>query len=116
MSTERPAPTTARRATPARSLPTVVARFLRTEASGGIALVAAAVVALVWANSPWQHSYETLWHSRVVVNFGIFRFEEDLRHFVNDGLMALFFFVVGLEIKRGKIVDDREHGPADEVE
>jgi NhaA family Na+:H+ antiporter len=90
----------ARRATPARSLPAVVARFVRTEASGGIVLLAAAVVALVWANSPWQASYETLWQSRVTLGFGVFRVEEDLRHFVNDGLMALIFFVVGLEIKR----------------
>ncbi len=90
----------ARRATPARSLPSAVARFVRTEASGGMALVLAAVVALVWANSPWRDSYETLWHSRVTIGFGVFRVDEDLRHFVNDGLMALFFFVVGLEIKR----------------
>ncbi len=109
MSTDR-APS-ARRSTPARSLPTVVARFVRTEASGGIALVVAAVVALVWANSPWQHSYDTLWHSQVNIGFGVFSVEEDLRHFVNDGLMALFFFVVGLEIKRelvhGELADRR---------
>ncbi len=89
----------------------MVARFVRTEASGGIALVVAAVVALVWANSPWQHSYETLWHSHVTIGFGVFRVDEDLRHFVNDGLMALFFFVVGLEIKRevvhGELADRR---------
>ncbi len=101
----------ARRATPARSLPAVVARFVHTEASGGIVLLAAAVVALVWANSPWQASYETLWSSQVTLGFGVFGVEEDLRHFVNDGLMALFFFVVGLEIKRevvhGELADRR---------
>ncbi|MGH9189389.1 MAG: Na+/H+ antiporter NhaA [Acidimicrobiales bacterium] len=89
----------------------MVTRFVRTEASGGIALVVAAAVALVWANSPWQDSYETLWHSQVSIGFGVFRVEEDLRHFVNDGLMALFFFVVGLEIKReavhGELADRR---------
>ena len=104
-------PASARRSTPARSLPSVVARFVRMEAAGGIALVAAAVVALVWANSPWQASYETLWHSQVSIGFGVFRVDEDLRHFVNDGLMALFFFVVGLEIKRevvhGELADRR---------
>ena len=88
-----------------------MARFVRTEASGGIALVAAAVVALVWANSPWQGSYESLWHSQVTLEAGVFRVEEDLRHFVNDGLMALFFFVIGLEIKRevvhGELADRR---------
>jgi Na+:H+ antiporter, NhaA family len=84
----------------------MVARFVRTEASGGIALVLAAVVALVWANSPWQNSYETLWQSTVTLGFGVFRVDEDLRHFVNDGLMALFFFVVGLEIKRELVHGD----------
>lgn len=101
----------ARRSTPARTLPSVVARFVRTEASGGVVLVVAAVVALVWANSPWQDSYEKLWHSQVSIGFGVFRVEEDLRHFVNDGLMALFFFVVGLEVKRevvhGELADRR---------
>ena len=110
-SPHRTAPLTARRATQARSLPKVVARFLHTEASGGIALVVAAAVALVWANSPWQDSYETLWHSRVSIGIGVFGVEEDLRHFVNDGLMALFFFVVGLEVKRefvhGELADKR---------
>jgi NhaA family Na+:H+ antiporter len=85
--------------------------FVRTEAAGGVALGIAALVALAWANSPWQASYETLWHSDVEVAFGVFRFAEDLRHFVNDGLMALFFFVVGLEIKRevvhGELADRR---------
>jgi NhaA family Na+:H+ antiporter len=111
MSADRKTTSAARRSTPARSLPTVVARFVRTEASGGLALFVAALVALVWANSPWQDSYETLWHSKVTIGFGVFRVEEDLRHFVNDGLMALFFFVVGLEIKRelvhGELADRR---------
>ncbi len=77
-----------------------VAQFLRVEASGGILLVAATVVALVWANSPWSDAYDQLWSTRVDVTVGSFRFEEDLLHVVNDGLMAVFFFVVGLEIKR----------------
>lgn len=101
----------ARRSKPARSLPPVVARFLRTEAAGGIALVVAALVALVWANSPWSGSYEALWHSDVTLRLGVFRVEQDLRHFVNDALMTLFFFVVGLEIKRevvhGELADRR---------
>ena len=92
-------------------MPTVVARFVRTEAAGGIALVSAAVVALVWANSPWRDSYESLWHSTITVGAGGLRVEEDLRHFVNDALMAVFFFVVGLEIKRelvrGELADRR---------
>jgi NhaA family Na+:H+ antiporter len=101
----------ARSTTPARSLPAVVQRFIATEAAGGIVLVAAAAVALVWANSPWQRSYETLWHNPLVLQVGGLRVAEDLRHFVNDGLMALFFFVVALEIKRevvrGELADLR---------
>jgi Na+:H+ antiporter, NhaA family len=111
MNADRKRVSTARQSTPARSLPLVVARFVRTEASGGIALLVAAAVALLWANSPWHGSYDALWHSRVTIGFGVFRVDEDLRHFVNDGLMALFFFVVGLEIKRevvhGELADRR---------
>jgi NhaA family Na+:H+ antiporter len=91
---------TARRETPARSLPSVVARFIRLEAGSGIALVVAAVAAMVWANSPWRDAYTQLWHTPVLVEVGPLHVREDLVHFVNDALMALFFFVVGLEIKR----------------
>ena len=63
-------------------------------------MLAATTVALLWANSPWQRSYETLWHARLTIGVGSFSISEDLRHWVNDALMALFFFVVGLEIKR----------------
>ena len=76
-----------------------VASFLRVEAAGGIVLLVATVVALVWANSAWSESYEALWSIRVGVTVGDFSIVEDLRHWVDDGLMAIFFFVVGLEIK-----------------
>jgi NhaA family Na+:H+ antiporter len=89
----------------------VVTRFVRTESASGVVLVVAAVVALVWANSPWQAGYEALWHTTVTVGIGSFGIEEDLRHVVNDALMAVFFFVVGLEIKRevvrGELSDPR---------
>ena len=97
---------TAREALPARSLPVPLRRFLHTEASGGLVLVVAAVVAVVWANSPWRDSYEVFWHNEVTLRIGSFGFEMDLRHFVNDGLMALFFLVVALEIKRELVVGD----------
>jgi NhaA family Na+:H+ antiporter len=77
-----------------------VARFMSVEAAGGFVLVAAAVVALLWANSPWQASYTSFWATPLEVRIGPFLFEEDLGHWVNDALMAVFFFVVGLEIKR----------------
>jgi NhaA family Na+:H+ antiporter len=80
--------------------------FLRTEAAGGVVLVAAAVAALVWANSPAQDSYEDLWSSTVVVGFRDHVLSLDLRTWVNDGLMTVFFFVVGLEIKRELVVGE----------
>jgi Na+:H+ antiporter, NhaA family len=83
-----------------------IVRFLHIEAAGGILLVAATIVALVWANSPWRESYETLWSTRVGIDVGSYSFEEDLAHIVNDALMALFFFVVGMEIKRELVVGE----------
>lgn len=74
--------------------------FLEEEASGGILLLVAAIVALVWANSPWRDGYATFWGTEVAVRLGRWGIREDLRHWVNDGLMSLFFLVVGLEIKR----------------
>ena len=74
--------------------------FMRTEGAGGALLVAATVLALLWANSPWKGSYQSFWHTDIGLAVGSFDFTLDLRHWVNDGLMTLFFFVVGLEIKR----------------
>ena len=74
--------------------------FLATETAGGVLLVAATAVALVWANSPWQTSYHTLWETPLGLHLGRYELELDLRHWVNDGLMAIFFLVVGLEVKR----------------
>jgi NhaA family Na+:H+ antiporter len=84
----------------ARYLAQPVGRFLHVEAAGGIVLAVATAVALVWANSPWQDSYHTLWSTNVSIGIGNRVLTEDLEQWVNDGLMALFFFVVGLEIKR----------------
>jgi NhaA family Na+:H+ antiporter len=63
-------------------------------------LLAAVIVALVWANSPWREAYERLWSTPISVRIGARAISEDLRHVVTDGLMALFFLLVGLEIKR----------------
>jgi len=75
-------------------------RFARLEASGGILLLFATVAALVWANSPWEASYHALLHTPVSVGFGKYILAQDLHQFINDGLMCIFFFLVGLEIKR----------------
>ena len=74
--------------------------FLAIEASSGILLVLATVVALAWANSPWRHSYADVWARSIGPVIGPIDLHLDLLHWVNDGLMATFFFVVGLEIKR----------------
>jgi NhaA family Na+:H+ antiporter len=74
--------------------------FAQAEASGGILLVVAAVVALVWANSPWGASYTALWHVPFSVALGVWSLSKPLESWINDGLMTLFFLVVGLEIKR----------------
>ena len=76
-----------------------VERFLQIEAASGVLLLAAAAFALACANSRWGTSYFNLWHTPVGVRFGSFAFERTLE-WLNDGLMVVFFFVVGLEIRR----------------
>ncbi len=83
-----------------------VADFLSTETAGGIVLLAATVVALSWANSPLGSSYESLWGTELSLRLGSLQVARDLRHWVNEGLMALFFLVVGLEIKRELVVGE----------
>ncbi|HEX2119503.1 MAG TPA: Na+/H+ antiporter NhaA [Acidimicrobiales bacterium] len=95
---------------PGRKLPRPVRRFLDTEASSGILLLIGAVIALIWANSPWSASYNSLWHTDINMNFGRYVLEGDLHHWVNDALMVVFFFVVGLEIKR-ELVVGKLHDP-----
>lgn len=73
---------------------------MRTETAGGVVIVLAAIVALIWANSPWQDSYFDFWHATVAFDFDFISIDSTLGHMVNDGLMVVFFFVVGLEIKR----------------
>ncbi|HVJ18692.1 MAG TPA: Na+/H+ antiporter NhaA [Polyangiaceae bacterium] len=75
-------------------------RFLHVEAASGILLLAAAVVAVIWANSPWAESYARLWHMPVTLGLGPLLSRETLHFWINDGLMAIFFLVVGLEIRR----------------
>ena len=87
-------------APPPLRLPAPLREYLREEAAGGVVLMAAAALALGWANSPWRAAYTALWQTPLAVQLGRFAIEVDLRHWVSDGLMTLFFLVVGLEIKR----------------
>jgi Na+/H+ antiporter NhaA len=84
----------------ARNLATPVRDFLGTETGSAIVLLAATIVALVWANSPWSHSYESFWSTTLSIRIGGGGISTDLRHWVNEGLMTFFFLVVGLEAKR----------------
>jgi Na+/H+ antiporter NhaA len=83
-----------------RNLAAPVRDFLSTETGSAAILLAAAVAALVWANSPWSDSYESVWTTKLSIQLGGSGISESLRNWVNDGLMVLFFFVVGLEAKR----------------
>jgi NhaA family Na+:H+ antiporter len=75
-------------------------RFLHVEAVSGIVLLMAAAAALMWANSPLSASYHDLWHAPVVLGVGAYVFTQSLHFWINDGLMTVFFLVVGMEIRR----------------
>ncbi len=74
--------------------------FVRIEASGGVILLISAILALLWANSAFSETYFHFWETELAVGFGQFTFSLPLIEWINDGLMVVFFFVVGLEIKR----------------
>ena len=74
--------------------------YVGTEAGGSALLLIATLCALAWANSPWSAGYDSFWHTPASIGVGDLTLEMDLRHWVNDGAMALFFLVVGLEITR----------------
>ncbi|MDA1189419.1 MAG: Na+/H+ antiporter NhaA [Chloroflexi bacterium] len=81
-------------------------RFSKRQASGGIVLFICAVVGLIWANTPWMESYEHLWETHLAIGFGDFLIDEPIHFWINDFLMAVFFFMVGLEIKRELLVGE----------
>jgi Na+/H+ antiporter NhaA len=83
----------------ARSLQTPLREFLATETGGASVLLAAAVVAMAWANIDFS-SYESVWHTDLSIQVGGSGISQDLREWINNGLMAFFFFVVGLEVRR----------------
>jgi Na+/H+ antiporter NhaA len=99
MAEARATPLTGRTAW-ARNLAAPVRDFLSTETGSAIVLLAATVVALLWANSPWSDSYDSVWTTELTFRLGDWSLTADLREWVNDGLMTFFFLVVGLEAKR----------------
>jgi len=80
--------------------------FVKSEVSGGAVLLVAAILAMLWANAPFGESYQSFWETNLTLGFGDFSKTEDLQYWVNDGFMVLFFFVVGLEIKRELVVGE----------
>jgi len=84
----------------ARNLAAPVRSFLSTEAGGAFVMLGAAIAALLWANLPWWHTYESVWTTVLSIRIGTAGIAADLRTWVNEGLMTLFFLVVGLEAKR----------------
>ncbi len=76
------------------------ALFLKIESAAGFVLLGCAIVAIVLANSPWASAFHNFWEMKIGVELGGFALKKTLLHWINDGLMTLFFFVVGLEIKR----------------
>jgi NhaA family Na+:H+ antiporter len=81
-------------------------QFFNKEASSSLLLIAATIIALIWTNSDVGDTYHRFWHTKISFAFGNFHFSKTLLHWVNDGLMSLFFFTVGLEIKREILVGE----------
>src|SRR5437588_1866190 len=84
----------------ARNLAAPVRDFLSTETGSASVLLVATLAAVVWANSPWRHSYQTVWNTALSLRLGGGEISATLRQWVNEGLMTFFFLVVGLEAKR----------------
>jgi NhaA family Na+:H+ antiporter len=83
-----------------------VQRFLRTESAGGIVLLINAVLALILANSPLDHYYFDILHHHIAVDLGFYHVDGDLHFWINDAAMVIFFFVVGMEIKREMVLGE----------
>jgi len=81
-------------------------RFFRSEVSGSVVLMACTIVALAWANSPWSQNYADFTHIEVGFSWGGTSLSLSLQHWINDALMAIFFFVIGLEVKREILIGE----------
>lgn len=83
-----------------------LARFLHVEAASGIVLLACTVAALILANSPWSDRFLGFWETPLGFQIGSFEMHHSLKHWINDALMAIFFFVIGLEVKRELVIGE----------
>lgn len=91
---------------PVNKLTRAFSRFIHIESSSGIVLMVCTLIALVLANSPWQSNYTEFWNQNFTIGFEGFSLSYPLWYWINDALMAIFFFVIGLEIKRELIVGE----------
>lgn len=88
------------KSTPWQKVKRQFTRIFSKDTTEGVLMLIAVASALIWANSPWSESYHHLWEKELYIGLGEQSFRQNLHHFINDGLMAIFFFLVGLEIKR----------------
>src|SRR5438105_4624316 len=95
-----------RRTNPLSTVVRPFQEFFEWEIAGGLVLIGCTIAALLWANSPWSAAYFHLWHAGVPSSFAGGAFSQPLHFWINDGLMALFFLHVGLEIKRETLVGE----------
>jgi NhaA family Na+:H+ antiporter len=91
-----------------------IGRFMEKSTTSGLILFASATAALIIANSPWQEAYHHFWHQSFSIGFNDYVLSKTLHHWINDGLMAIFFFVVGLELKR-EIIGGELRKPKDAI-
>jgi Na+:H+ antiporter, NhaA family len=91
---------------PVQHLVEPIARFLHVESTIAIVLLSVTAAALALANSPLSDGFLSFWKTPVGLRIGSIEFVHSLRHWINDGLMAIFFFVVGLEVKREIVVGE----------
>lgn len=83
-----------------------LAHFLHVEAASGIVLICCALLALIVANSPWSDAYRAFWSMPIGIEIGSYALKHSLKHWINDGLMVIFFFVIGLEVKREMVLGE----------
>ena len=87
-------------------LTTPFQRFIKIESLSGILLFSATIIALIWSNAPFSETYHQIWDFKIGISSESFELVKPIKLWVNDGLMAIFFFLIGLEIKREFIIGE----------